>query len=389
MGGNNFSMMGFIKDVCENIGPRFGTSKQEQAAGEKIKGIMEGMVSEVKEEEFQCAPKAFLDFLRVLLLALVVGTIVFPWLPLLTAVLFVYAITLYIFEQAVLKEYADFLFPKGTGRNIIGKLKPTGTAKTIVICSAHHDSAFEFPLFAKYKAKFGLVAYSTLGILVAGIAAGIIEFILPLLGITSVLITVILFVPLVVAIVLGIYFNMYLHSGTLIQGANDNLSGVAVVLALAEHFSKKPLKNVELWFISFSCEECMRGAKRFVDRHAAELKDARVVNFDQVGRAILTISSGESSLFTLHSAELAAEFQESSKHAGSELPINKQDFGGTDAVHFSRAGIKAITIIGLSDQHYPDPWHEVIDTPAIVEQGHLDKTLAIATRYLEDLDGRN
>lgn len=376
-----FGMVNFIEEICEEFGPRLGTYTQEKQSGLKIKEILEEKVDEVMLEAFSCHPAAFLDFTKVAWITILIGTLFFWWFPIISAVLYIYALTMYIFEQMYLKEYVDFFFPKRTGTNIIGKLKPAGEPKQIVICSAHHDSAYEFPLFAKFKSNFGLLAYSTAATIVLSAIVAYIKFILDWFGISSPIYNIIfLAIPLLCIVMTG-YLNFKLHSKLVIPGANDNLSGVAVVLALAHQFAAQRLNNIELWFISFSCEECMRGSKRFVETHYNELRTAKTINFDMVGKGEICVISAEPYYSTKHSFELAREFQEA-----TDLPIKVVHFGGTDAASFSKKGLQAVSLVGLTPRNYPDTWHEMTDTPKILEPEKLDKTLQATIKYLISLD---
>jgi ABC-type multidrug transport system fused ATPase/permease subunit len=376
-----FVMDHFIKDICEEIGPRLGTYSAEKQAGIKIKGILEKKVDEVILEDFKCHPAAFLDFTRVAWITIIIGTLFFWWFPIVSAVLYLYAVSIFLFEQMYLKEYVDFFFPERTGTNVIGKLKAAAEPKQIVICSGHHDSAYEFPLFAKFKSKFGLLAYSTAATIILSAITSITKFLLDLFALSSLSTNIpLLCVPLV-CIGMTAYLAFKLHTKMVIPGANDNLSGVAVVLALAHHFASQRLKNIELWFISFSCEECMRGSKRFVQKHREELKNSRTINFDMVGKGEICIISAEPYYTTKHSFEFAQEIQKS-----TDLPIKVVHFGGTDAACFSKKGLKAVSFVGLTPHNYPDTWHEMTDTPKIIQPEKLDKTFESTIKYLKDLD---
>lgn len=381
-----FSMMAFITDVCENIGPRLGTSENERKAGLKIQSILEDYSDEVSMEDFTCHPKGFLEFIKVAFIAGVIGFILFFFFPLISMFLWLFALSTFIMEQMLLKEYVDFLFPKRKGTNVIGSLKPKQESKQILIFSAHHDSAYEFPLFDKFREKFGLLAYGTAGTMVLSAILSLVKFILDILSISTLLITLFLAIIPIIALILGGYIAFNIHSKEVILGANDNLSGVAVVIALAEHFSKNRPDNVELKFISFACEECMRGSKRFVNKHLQELKRSKTINFDMVGHGEVSIISKEPEFTTTHSEELAKEFHESSKNAGAELPIKMTKFGGTDAANLSKKGLKAISIMGLTPKDYPATWHVLEDTPENLHPELMKKTIKVAIQYVNDLD---
>lgn len=69
-------------------------------------------------------------------------------------------------------------------------------------------------------------------------------------------------------------------------GANDNASGVAVLLELARHFrSLKTPPAVPMRFVAFGAEELgLMGAKAYLEKHQAELQDCRLLfNMDTVG----------------------------------------------------------------------------------------------------------
>ncbi len=375
-----FNMFGFIKDVCDEIGPRLGTSEQERKAGIKISNILQNIADEVISEDFKCRPKAFLTFIKITFLAGFIAGALFWFFPIASFFIYIYGLSIFFFEFMNLKEYIDFLFPEGTGTNIIGKLKPeSGNSKKIVLVSGHHDSIYEFPLFA--NPNFKLITLLTVGSIVFAITAAIIKFILDFLGISNPVSNIILLLfPIISSIMVGyIAFNLY--SKKLILGANDNLSAVSVVLALAKHFSVNKPKNIEIWFISFSCEECMRGSKRFVQRHLEELKNSITINLESVGYGDLTIASAEPLYLTKHSMQLAKEFQQSSK-----LPIMSIPFGGTDAAFFSRNGLKAISVFGMPSKDRPLIWHQLTDAPAIIEKEKLENIYNIMVTYLTDLD---
>jgi len=381
-----FSMINFIKEICEEIGPRLGTTENELKAGLKIKDILEKNVDEVILEDFTCHPGGFLDFTKIAFITTIIATGIFIWFSLISLFLYFYALSTFIFEQMFLKEYVDFFFPKRKGTNVIGKLKPSKESKQIIICSAHHDSAYEFPLFAKFKSKFGILAYFTVGTIIFSIITAIVKIILDLLRISSLISNIILILVPILSVVMVGYLGFNLHSKNIILGANDNLSGVAVVLALANHFSTQKLQNIELWCISFSCEECMRGSKRFVQRHYNELIDSKTINLDMVAEGGISIISAEPYFTAKHSLELAKEFQQSTKNANIELPIKVLGFGGTDAAFFSKKKLKAISIVGLTPDDYPCTWHELADTPERVNEDLLKKTLKVIIQYLLDLD---
>jgi hypothetical protein len=69
-------------------------------------------------------------------------------------------------------------------------------------------------------------------------------------------------------------------------GANDNASGVAVLLELARLFAAvKPAPPMRMSFVAFGGEELgMLGSRAYLEKHEAELRDCRLLfNMDTVG----------------------------------------------------------------------------------------------------------
>lgn len=380
-------MMGFIKRICDEVGPRLGTTEGEKRAGLKIKREYEKFCDETLLEEFECRPRGFLDFILVSAFLFIVGVALYLFYPVVTAILAAVALLIFLLEQMFLKEAVDFLFPRGKSANIIGKIKPREEAKYLVLLGSHHDSAYEFPIFNKLGRKVIQFTYLTLGTIILTILLAVVKFVDQLIGLgLQQVLNLLLAVPLV-GCVLIVYFALYLRSNRLILGANDNLSGVAVTLTIAKHLHQKRPKNTEVWVISFGCEECMRGSKRFVSKHAAELKEAYLVNFDSVGVGDLTIVDREKMFAATHSAEVCKMLQESARKAGFTIDIRAMDFGGTDAANFSKAGLKAATVIALGEAFWK-LWHSLRDIPDIIVPDILSTCAEIGTQFIEDMDSR-
>ena len=378
-------MTDFIKRICAEIGPRLGTTEGEKRAGLETKREFGKFCDETFSEEFECRPRAFLDFIWVSTILFIASTALYLFYPAVTVILAMLTLLVFLFEQMFLKEAVDFLFPRGKSANIFGKIKPTGETKHLVLIGSHHDSAYEFPLFNKLGRNIIKFTYLTVGIGILTVLLATMKTVNQLLDLGLQQVLDLLFVVPLVGSVFIIYFALNLRSSRLILGANDNLSGVAVTLAIAKYLRKERPKNTEVWVISFGCEECMRGSKRFVSNHAPELGEAYLVNFDSVGVGKITIVNREKMFTATHSEELCKMLQESARKAGFTVDVKAMDFGGTDAANFSKAGLRATTLIGL-DEDFWRFWHSLEDTPDVIETDSLLICAEIAVQFIEDLD---
>ena len=88
-------------------------------------------------------------------------------------------------------------------------------------------------------------------------------------------------------------------SRSVVPGANDNLSGVAVVLELARALRERPVQGVRVLLVSTGSEESfMEGMRGFARRHFPSLPPERteVVCLDSVGSPELILIEGEGML---------------------------------------------------------------------------------------------
>ncbi len=81
-----------------------------------------------------------------------------------------------------------------------------------------------------------------------------------------------------------------------VPGANDNLSGVAALVALAELLRERPLPGMRVLLVSCGAEETLQdGIRAFLARHRHELAEGRTwfVNLETVGSPHLAMLEGE------------------------------------------------------------------------------------------------
>lgn len=67
-------------------------------------------------------------------------------------------------------------------------------------------------------------------------------------------------------------------------GANDNASGVGVVLALANHFRSEPLTHLDVCYVLFTAEELgLIGSQQWVKSTNLDKRSTHVINLDMAG----------------------------------------------------------------------------------------------------------
>ena len=158
------------------------------------------------------------------------------------------------------------------------------------------------------------------------------------------------------------------NEGQIHPGADDNASGVAVLIELARQIVAGGGGSRNLVVVAFSAEECgLLGSKHYVDSPRFPLGEIRgMINMDAVGRL------GEGSI-SIHAAGTADEWQHIFRGAGFVTGIaNKivpQMFEGSDQLSFIEKGVPAVQIFTGANADY----HNTSDTADKVSGGDLVK----------------
>ncbi|MBJ7347694.1 MAG: M28 family peptidase, partial [Thermoleophilaceae bacterium] len=166
-----------------------------------------------------------------------------------------------------------------------------------------------------------------------------------------------------------------------VPGANDNLSGVAVLTALAQMLRDQPVDGLEVWLVSCGAEETLQdGIRAFVARHRAELDDGEtfVLNCDTVGSPHLVMLEGEGPFWMEDYADprfrdLVAQ---SAAADGIELERGLRARSSTDSIIPSRAGWPTATLVSITDWRGLANYHLMSDTPDKIDYS----TVADATQ---------
>ncbi len=158
------------------------------------------------------------------------------------------------------------------------------------------------------------------------------------------------------------------------HGADDNASGVAAIIELAEKFSHDKNNRRPLLFIAFTAEEFgLIGSKAFVAEPPFSLKKADAMfNFDMVGRLD---SAKELTIGGVGTAIETNALIDSLVH-GFKIKISKEGYGPSDHASFYGENIPVIYFTsGVHDQyHTPNDTYDRINVPGeqmIVENAYL------------------
>jgi Peptidase family M28 len=171
-----------------------------------------------------------------------------------------------------------------------------------------------------------------------------------------------------------------------VQGANDNLSGVAALVALAELLEQRPLPGLRVLLVSCGAEETLQdGVRAFLARHRHELDSERTwfVNLDTIGSPHLVMLEAEGPVWMEEYAGpwLRDLFAHCAQRLEIELHRGFRARASTDSVIPSRAGYPTATLVSMTDWRSPANYHLPSDIPANLDYG----TVAETTRLVYDV----
>lgn len=172
------------------------------------------------------------------------------------------------------------------------------------------------------------------------------------------------------------YDHLPSRDGQVFPGADDNASGVALLLELARWYGgHRPERSII--FAAFDGEEGGRlGSRAFLKTlaPAGMSKVNAALNFDTVGRLgsgkILVLGSGSSDKW-VHI------FRGAGFVTGSAYDLVKEDLDSSDQASFIEAGIPAVQFFSgpHSDYHKPSDTADKIDAAGIARQGEFAKEI--------------
>ena len=386
----------FLVKICEEAGPREAGSEAEHKAAEIVMDEFEQFCDKVEKEEFKLAPKGFLSFTLLSPLLVLIGMPFFWFYPIVSGVLAIIAMLIFYMQFMRYAEFVDFLFPKKTSINVIGEINPKKEWKQTLMFSAHLDSAyhFNFNLYMPKTFNYFLIGLPIL--LVIFILVSITYFVLNWIVALAVPFFIYIGIALAVIIVPMASMLFFFKTNWAVLGANDNLSGIALLQGIGDTLGKNKLlipENTKILLVAFGSEEAgLRGAKNWIKKHKSELekKPFYFLNFDGVAKSDdLHIVHKEKTLGVTYNPEIVELIVQSAKSVNIELPPRELPFGATDGSAIVKGGFADGASIEAMDINRPEVkqwYHTINDTADVVEPEALEMVRKISIEFIKKID---
>lgn len=172
--------------------------------------------------------------------------------------------------------------------------------------------------------------------------------------------------------------------GKLHPGADDNASGVAVILELARAIGRSWQPERSIVFAAFTGEELGRRGSIHYVQHTSSLPTEKIIgvlNLDTVGRlgtAPLTVLGGGSAKEWIHI------FRGVGFVTGLSTNVVAQDIGSSDQASFIERGVPAVQLFATAHTDF----HRPTDTPDKIDYAGLVSVATIVKESLEYLSQR-
>ncbi len=386
------NMHRFLVKICEEAGPREAGSEAEHKAADITKEEFEKYCDKVEKEEFQLAPKGFLSFTFLSPLFVLIGIPIYWFYPVVSAVLAILAMLIFYMQFLRYTQFVDFLFPKKTSVNVIGEINPKKEWKQTLMFSAHLDSAYQF--------NFNLYMPRTFNYFLIGLPILLVIYII--LSVSYFISSWIFSVPSTVFIYTGIGIAaiivpmaamlFFFKTNWAVMGANDNLSGIAILQGIGETLgnSKNLIPNhTKILLVGFGSEEAgLRGSKFWVKRHKTELekKPFFFLNFDGIAKSDdIHVIHKEKTLRAKYNPNTVKLVVQSAKNVGIELPYRELPFGATDGSALIQGGFSNGASLEAMDIDKPEVkrwYHTINDTADVVEPEALELARKLAIEFI-------
>jgi len=174
-----------------------------------------------------------------------------------------------------------------------------------------------------------------------------------------------------------------------VPGANDNLSGVATLVGVAEALAAEPVAGVRVLLVSTGSEESfMEGMQAFARRHFPRLATDRthVVCVDTVGSPELVLLEGEGmTVMRDYPEDFKALVARCAADAGIHLRRGLRFRNATDGLIALRAGYPTVMLGSINRYKAPANYHWPTDTPERVDYETVGDAVVVCDAVIRRL----
>jgi hypothetical protein len=381
-----------IEALVGHEGRAPGTDAERRAAGE-LERRLRDVGREAELEHLDAWPAWHLNYAFLVLLA-VLGSVLSVAIPVLGALIVLLAVVLLLLDATGIALTSRRLLGRRASQNVVSR--EDGDKPGTVVLVAHYDAGRTGFAFSRRveerRAAIGQRVRRPVGPLhplLWAMLAVLACTILRVPGIESVTLTAIQFVP-TAALIVALPLLIDIALSPVSPGANDNASGVAAALRLAERHGGR-LEHFDVWVLLTGAQEALaNGMRAFVRSHREDLDKERTVfiNLDEVGHGTVRYTSREGLALAVRShpqlVELCDGIAEDDEDAfGARALTNR---AASDGYTARSAGYPAITVTCRNALDYTPEHHQLSDTAERIDPQAVERAVGFCSELLERLD---
>jgi len=402
-----------IRALSEVIGPRGSATPEEAKAADYVAEQLVSLGLSPERQTFLSATSAYRPYALAAALALL--SLFLFWQPqpvgaaaaaLITAV----ALASLLLEMQFRPNLLRWLLPVEPSQNVraiapcqnplpqaasdedapMGAVAPTGACLITVVITAHLDThrtplLFRSPL---WLTVFRWLMPAGLG----GMAAMLGLFVIGIFSPAPALRLLALAPGLALIAVFALMVQADLTPYT--KGANDNASGVAAALWLAEQLTHAPLQRTQVHLVFTGCEEVgCYGADACFSANRAVLRNAVHIVLDQVAAAGAqpVVVRAERFLMPAHSdpglLALTNKLIEAHPEWGARAVCLSAGYG--ELSMGVKHGLRAIAFGAIAPDGSSPRWHQPSDTIETIDEATLARVQEMVWAFLREIDHQN
>lgn len=362
--------------------PRGAGTPEEKKAREYITDRLEAMGYRPGVEYFSTPPTFSYTYIAIYIL--IAGAPLFALVGARAAAALsaLAGLALLMLEEELYEPLLTSTMGRLLGRKSANIIASIGRGPRRFVLMAHYDSSKAAYLFDPRRVKM-LRPTIILNFLTSLTCFGLIA-IHALTGAQQALIAALVAsIPLWISIAVLIHRELF-H--TYVPGANDNASGVAVLLSLAEILREreKLLDRATIYIIFTGAEEVgLLGSYWLFRRHPELAREVHIINLDSLGAGELVLTLCEGVVVEWCTpADFAARLKEYAASRG--IKVTSYMMLPTDATIAMRRGWRATSLMALQDGLIAN-YHWYTDTPDRVNPQNLERSRELVLGLLEVL----
>jgi hypothetical protein len=178
-----------------------------------------------------------------------------------------------------------------------------------------------------------------------------------------------------------------------VPGANDNLSAVGALIAVAAALNQRPLSGVRVVLLSTGSEESFsEGMQGFGRRHFADLdrKQTEFLCLECLGGPSLIVLEGEGMLrMRDYPHSMREALAAAAAEAGVSVERGLRTVAATDALIALRAGYPVVTLASVEYTKLPLNYHWPSDTPDALHWRTIQDAISTCEHFLRGIERRD